>query len=235
MKQIIEIQTSDIIPDQKSVLLGQGIISENQVDDIILEVFDKSMELFSDLAHPKSMLSTIDINKFADIYEGEGNNEIPNPVENIYPKADIMALFAVTVGDEISAKIQELFAQNDFAEGCMLDSIASSAADRCADIVENEFCQFCDVNSASSSKKVMRYSPGYCGWHISAQKKMFAYLDPDKIGISLRDSFLMDPLKSISGVLICGPKQIHYFENDFPCCEKCETQTCQDRIGSLNL
>ena len=86
---------------------------------------------------------------------------------------------------------------------------------------------------ASAVDRVLSYSPGYCGWHISGQKKLFAFLHPEEIGIRLLDSFLMHPLKSVSGVFVCGPEDIHRFENGFAFCGECRHQTCRERIDSL--
>jgi hypothetical protein len=78
----------------------------------------------------------------------------------------------------------------------------------------------------------LRYSPGYCGWHISGQRKLFDFLKPETIGISLRESHLMEPLKSVSGVVIVGPAGIHAFQDEYPFCERCKTHGCRERIGS---
>ena len=80
---------------------------------------------------------------------------------------------------------------------------------------------------------VLRYSPGYCGWHISGQRRLFDYLDPGQIGITLRESFLMDPLKSVSGVLIAGPREIHRFTDDYDFCDQCDTRGCRQRLRAL--
>ena len=50
---------------------------------------------------------------------------------------------------------------------------------------------------------------------ISRQQQLFKKLEPDSIGISINKQFLMELLKSISGVLIAGKQEIHSFENDF--------------------
>ena len=77
---------------------------------------------------------------------------------------------------------------------------------------------------------VLSYSPGYCGWHISAQQKLFQYLRPGDIDISLNDSYLMTPLKSVSGVLVAGRKEIHYFDNSYPFCQDCKVESCLERM-----
>ena len=80
---------------------------------------------------------------------------------------------------------------------------------------------------------VLRYSPGYCGWHVSGQGKLFDYLRPERIGLSLRTSFLMEPLKSVSGVLVAGPKEIHEFSASYDFCSRCDTRGCRQRIRTL--
>jgi len=235
MEKIISYKSSEVMPGTASVLAGQGILSESDLDDRIRGILDQEVLLYQELAQPMGIIKTISCDDFADIYKGEGLNEIPSPVADIYPQANYLALFAVTVGESVSTKITELFEVNNFAEGSMLDSVASESADLTAELIERNYAQYLlQNNSLSLDDAVLRYSPGYCGWHISAQKKLFEYLEADKIGISLRESFLMDPLKSISGVLIAGLKNIHIFDQEYPCCDKCETYSCQDRIQLLN-
>ena len=85
-----------------------------------------------------------------------------------------------------------------------------------------------------SPAQALRYSPGYCGWHVSGQRALFAALRPAEIGLALRESCLMDPLKSISGVLVSGAPRIHDFVDDYPFCAECAERACRDRIASLN-
>jgi len=116
----------------------------------------------------------------------------------------------------------------------MLDSVASAGVEKAADIVETKFLEsLMTKGTVDKETVVMRYSPGYCGWHVSGQRKLFEYLKPSRIGIVLRDSFLMEPLKSVSGVLIAGKKEIHIFEDNYPFCSECETHSCQERIRAL--
>ena len=49
-----------------------------------------------------------------------------------------------------------------------------------------------------------RYSPGYCGWHVSEQHKFFAFLPQNYCGIELSDSALMKPVKSVSAIIGIG-------------------------------
>jgi hypothetical protein len=81
--------------------------------------------------------------------------------------------------------------------------------------------------------RVLPYSPGYCGWHVSGQAKLFEVLRPQRIGISLNASHLMVPLKSVSGVLVAAEPEVHDFDIDFEFCSDCADQECRGRIQAV--
>ena len=67
-----------------------------------------------------------------------------------------------------------------------------------------------------------RYSPGYCEWSVAEQQKLFSLLPENFCGISLSDSSLMTPIKSVSGIIGIGKdlKQKGYQ------CNWCNDQNC---------
>jgi len=68
---------------------------------------------------------------------------------------------------------------------------------------------------------------------VSGQRKLFAYLQPATIGLTLTESCVMQPLKSVSGVLIAGPKAIHRFPPTYDFCGTCEDRTCRERLKTV--
>jgi len=234
MDGIIKFAIDQIMPAEKDILLHQGITSDIKIDDAVRNVLDKAVFLFRKLADPVAVAREISMKRFTGIYDETVTNNDPTPVADIFPHAKRMALFALTVGEELSRENDRLFDQNDFAEGCMLDSIASVAADFGSVVLEQEYHrELTEKAIIDKNDVVLSYSPGYCGWNVIGQRGLFEYLEPERIGITLRESCLMDPLKSISGVLIAAPSDFHVFEAEYPCCEFCETQTCWDRIESI--
>jgi len=178
-----------------------------------------------------------DINRdyFEEIYTGIGLNDSPGPIEKIYPRAAQLALFAATVGPELVKTISDLFAKGDFAFANHLDAAASSGTDLISHVLEAQFkADLIRQGRANQQTVVMAYSPGYCGWHVSGQKRLFEFLRPERIGVSLRESFLMEPLKSVSGVLIAGLREIHQFAPTYYVCEQCTTRDCQERMRKLS-
>jgi hypothetical protein len=62
---------------------------------------------------------------------------------------------------------------------------------------------------------------------------LFERLRPAEIGVGLTASCLMDPLKSVSGVLVAGPAAVHRFRPTFTFCDACATHACRARMASV--
>ncbi len=223
-----------ITPSRDAVFKTQGIPPDTVVHDEIETLYTKALALLSVLAAPFSIVSEVSEFDSDVVYYGEGRNESRTPIGDIFKRADHLALFAVTIGQPISREIQDRFQSNDFALASMLDSVASAAVDRLAANAERFFFKaLSEEGYPVTGTVVLGYSPGYCGWHISGQRRLFDILRPQQIGISLNDSFLMQPMKSVSGVLVAGPKEIHTFPTSYPSCSQCETRGCRERIRTL--
>ena len=164
----------------------------------------------------------------------EGNNADDAILKEIYPEADHLSLFALTMGEKVSSIIEDFFDRNDYALAAMLDSVASMAADKTSTFLEKYYHNYLE-NEKSTDKDfaVLGYSPGYCGWDVSGQKKLFEYLKPSQIGITINDSCLMTPIKAVSGILVGGDKEAHIFQMGFSYCDLCKTISCQERISTL--
>ena len=235
MSEIIKFNLSEIIPTHEDILREQGVLQGIKVREKINKIIVKALDIFKSKAQPVGILSEISIDEFEEVFIDEGENAKDTPLEHIFPQADYLALFALTLGKKVSEAISKFFKENDFALASLLDSIGSLASYKVTEMIETYF-----LKSLSKSHRiyqdlsVLSYSPGYCGWHISGQKKLFLFLHPEKIGLSLNTSFLMTPLKSVSGVIVAGKKEIHIFQNNFPFCLECKTHSCQARMKKLN-
>jgi hypothetical protein len=232
--QKVQFSATDVAPDRDAVLEHQGIPVGTSVKDHIEELYQQAVELLADTVSPAGIMCDISAEDFAGVYEGDGRNEDKTPVGDIFSRADHLALFVVTLGERTCSEITMRFAANDYAIASMLDAAASIAADQTAELIEGRFGrELADRGWTPDNGGVLRYSPGYCGWHISGQRKLFEFLDPGQIDVTLRDSFLMEPLKSVSGVIIAGPREIHKFPINFGFCKQCETRSCRQRLRAL--
>lgn len=229
----MKFKITDILPDPERVYIAQGASKNTPIQTSIHQITEETLEMFSSLVQAEALVKPCSFEDFETIFAGEGKNADNNPLESIFPEADHLVLFALTMGNEVSLKIQDLFQHDDFAPGVILDTIASLAADKAVDVLENFLFYKLRKDSGSDNLSVLSYSPGYCGWDISGQKKLFQFVQPEKIGISLNDSYLMTPLKSVSGVLVAGKKEIHVFLNNYPFCRDCKNRSCKERIKTI--
>ncbi len=234
MKGPLPLDSIRVAPHRDVALRRQGVPEGHQVSELVEGLVEKAISLYESLTQPKGVMAEISLSDFGEVFGGEGRNDLPAPLPGIVEKAEGLALFAATLGDPVSAKIQELFQENDPATACMLDGIASDRAEGAATLLADTFLDsLLQKGEVDSEARVLPYSPGYCGWHITGQKKLFAFLNPEQIGISLNASCLMSPIKSVSGVLVVGHPEIHDFENDFDFCFDCADWECRSRIASL--
>jgi hypothetical protein len=72
-----------------------------------------------------------------------------------------------------------------------------------------------------------RYSPGFCGMDLDQQRVLFRLAPAGDIGISLLPSLFMQPLKSISGIIGLGPREIVGVH--LSPCERCPLVGCHMR------
>lgn len=234
MREIVRFAAIEAAPELHDVLAGQGIPTGTPVTPQIEQLCATAMNVLVETAVPVGVLAEVSKEEFQSVYVGEGRNEHRTPVGDIFQRADRLCLFAVTLGERTGDEISRLFASNDFAVAAMLDSAASAAAERTADLVERKCVAELEQDGWSGpGRAALRYSPGYCGWHVSGQRKLFDALKPERIGLTLRDSFLMQPLKSVSGVIIGGAREIHNFPISYDFCSQCETRTCRQRLRAL--
>ena len=136
----------------------------------------------------------------------EINNTIFNIGKIIYgqiKRSDSAALFICTAGGEIGNRSRRAMKERDLLEGFIYDVIGSEAVEKVADLMQDEM----ENNSAASGKDITnRFSPGYCGWNVAEQHKLFGLLPDNYCGIQLMESALMNPIKSISGIIGIGEK-----------------------------
>jgi cobalamin-dependent methionine synthase I len=136
--------------------------------------------------------------------------------------ASHIAILVSTAGPLITWFSSELIKKGEFLRGYIADAFGSVVAERAADFAENEIKTLARSYGYNASN---RLSPGYCGWDVSEQHKLFSFL-PDKFcGVTLTESALMVPIKSTSAVIGIGE---NIKQGEYPCAE-CVRDDCFKR------
>ena len=78
----------------------------------------------------------------------------------------------------------------------------AAVCDATASALIESFCDYVNEYVVGEKDSVMRFSPGYGDFDLKYQKDILEYLDANKkIGISLTDSLMMVPTKSITAII----------------------------------
>ncbi len=136
--------------------------------------------------------------------------------------AEAYALFVCTAGWEYEEYQHQLKEEGDMVRVFIADALGSVIAERCADRMEEALQTSIDKLGWHHTN---RFSPGYCGWHVSQQQLLFPLFEGHTCGVKLTDSSLMVPIKSVSGIIGLGPDVRHL---DYSC-GLCDMQHCYKR------
>ncbi|MBN2489395.1 MAG: methionine synthase [Planctomycetes bacterium] len=132
------------------------------------------------------------------------------------------AVFAATVGRAYDDWIRAHFDRNDLVRGFLIDAIGSEIAEAAAEWLDAQIVAGAAARGLAATN---RLSPGYCGWCVAEQHKLFGFLPERFLGITLTATSMMIPLKSVSGVVGLGSA---VERGDYPC-RMCDLGHCYRR------
>ena len=107
-------------------------------------------------------------------------------------------LAATTVGKQISDLTAACFSEGDAAAAAVCDAVGSECADAAMDFLQNYA-----ATQLKRSKRILtdcRFSPGYGNWLLTAQQDFFRWLNLQNLGLTLTDSLLLIPEKSVTAL-----------------------------------
>ena len=178
-KNLIRLTLQDILEEN-------GIPLDKDPGRIVKNTIYEAIDLFHENVKPSAVFKLVTKEEFKKIHYGEGLNSVPSPLEQIYTLADYLYVFVITVGSEINNLSNQLMSEDRLSLSYMLDSVGSAGVEKYADLLDSTLFSK-HYQQEDLNKRVLRYSPGYCGWHLSSQRSIFDFLQPDKIGVKLSE------------------------------------------------
>lgn len=143
-------------------------------------------------------------------------------VTGLLKKSEHLAFFVCTIGPGMESWRNRLQADGDLVAAFLVDTVASLAVESAVNLLHDRI----EVSMRAQGLKITnRYSPGYCDWSVAEQHLLFSLFPPGFCGITLLDSSLMVPIKSVSGVIGIGKrvKRAQYT------CDACGMKDCTYR------
>ena len=193
-------------------------MKNHQIDNLIAEVIDEVKKI----ASPKYIFNFFNINKTENIIHIL-NTKIyikSSNLMNHLRNSDFIAIMAASLGIEVdrSIKINE---KVNLTKSIIMDAVATAYIEEICDDVEEKI----RVEARDKGKYITsRFSPGYGDFKVEIQREILPLLNAEKIGLTLTESMIMIPRKSVTAFIgLCADDlKIKYK------CEGCyEKETCE--------
>jgi hypothetical protein len=156
------------------------------------------------------------------IYAGETLFGTSSIVTSQLKDADTAAVFACTIGPAMEQWRRTLELDSDEVRALLVDAVASAAVEAATGLLHDHIQAKMRERGLNVTN---RFSPGYCGWPVTDQQALFSRFPKRFCDITLTESSLMIPMKSVSGIIGIGARAAR---KDYPC-SRCEREFCMYR------
>jgi len=199
----------------------------NQPDDYTKFQTDEVLSEIDVICKPQYMYAIYQgkVKDNASVMVGNNRLKLGKTITSYLIGIDYFCVFVTTAGHEYNEYKNKLRTDGELVKEFIADSIGSVIAEACVNKISDELSQKINLNYTYP------YSPGYCGWQLKEQQILFSMLPDNPCGIELTDSFLMMPIKSISGIIGLG-KDITQKAYG---CSICENTNCYKRKLDINI
>ena len=155
--------------------------------------------------------------------EGTALELVGSSIRKHLEGAVAVGVMAVTVGMGVERELRRLSLTDPVAQ-VVFDAAATTAVERAADACEASLVADARERGLYTN---FRFSPGYGDFSIEHQRDFSRLLDtPRKIGLTVTESCLLAPIKSVTAVIGLSPEQQDCHRKG---CEECSKTDCEFR------
>ncbi|SNR31133.1 Vitamin B12 dependent methionine synthase, activation domain [Lutibacter agarilyticus] len=209
-----------------SAFMGLGEIPDEPFGSMI----DIAIEL---LSTNKNIEGGFVIKPVSEVSIKEGTITIENEtfttgkmISSFLKNSEYAALFTCTAGFEVEKYSNQYKNEGDFVQSYVIDATGSLLVEGAMELIYEKLQQMATLNYLNLTN---RYSPGYCEWKVVDQQKLFSFLPSKFCNVSLSESSLMSPVKSVSGIVGIG-KNVKYLGY---ICDSCKSLGCVYRAKKM--
>jgi hypothetical protein len=112
-----------------------------------------------------------------------------------------IAVAVCTIGPQLEQAVGAMFSAGQQVEATVLDGVGSAAVE---ELSQRACRMFEDMARQRGLMTSSPFSPGEPDWPLEGQRDLFDLVPGEEIGVTLADTFLMRPLKSLSLVVGIG-------------------------------
>ncbi len=135
-----------------------------------------------------------------------------------------VAAFIATAGPKVEHLSTRLLRDGDDLAAMIVSAVGAERAEAAEAVVID---QLREEFGSDGLAPTLPYSPGYCGMKLTEQTKLFELFGGNSVGVTLTTDCLMQPIKSVSGLIGLGPAED--VETHGSPCQRCELSNCDMR------
>ena len=147
-------------------------------------------------------------------------------IRNHLAGAERVIILAATIGEAVEEAVTRHFDEGNYAHSVLLDAAATAAVEQTCDACEAMLRpQFAKEGYTMR----WRFSPGYGDWDIHAQPELLRLTQAESIGVSLTESLMLCPRKSVTAVIGLVRGNATTTEHAPKGCASCDKLDCPSR------
>ena len=190
--------------EEERVLREMRIAKISGLEDMpeknIARYIKKAIELGYSLIEAKSVYRTFRVVKADNGPPGVKGSDglfFGKKIASLINECDYVSLLLTTIGSALPDRATEI-QKNEPTDAYYLEHVGGWMADYLADRVDERIERECGKHGY---KRTMRYSPGYGDWTLEAQPELLRLVEAEKVGVTLTDTLIMIPRKSVSAAI----------------------------------
>lgn len=179
-----------------------GYVKNAQPDEATAKLIEKCISQMHQILIPKLVYLIYDLHVDDNEICFAGEKIVSKNLSRNLSGCSKIVLFAATIGPKVDLMIRKAQFTDTVASG-IFQSVGAMFIESFVD----DFNQYIkQVMNEDGSVIKPRYSPGYGDVDLSCQKIFFKLLECNKIGLTLMDSLIMAPEKSVTAFIGIGEK-----------------------------
>lgn len=197
MNQFFNLEPQEIQASKKEVIRYLGYRALHQPDEVIDKLIDECILELQKVLRPSLVWDTYELTVQNDTCLICGNEIVSQKLAENLRGCKNVVMFASTIGSEVDKLIRTTNVINQ-AKACVFQATGAMFVEEFVDTFNNKIDEDYFTQGHKTRK---RYSPGYGDLKLDTQKLFFNLLNCSKIGLSLMDTFIMAPEKSVTAFI----------------------------------
>lgn len=197
MNQFFNLEPQEIQASKKEVIRYLGYRALHQPDEVINKLIDECILELQKVLRPSLVWDTYELTVQNDTCLICGNEIVSQKLAENLRGCKNVVMFASTIGSEVDKLIRTTNVINQ-AKACVFQATGAMFVEEFVDMFNNKIDENCFTQGHKTRK---RYSPGYGDLKLDTQKLFFNLLNCRKIGLSLMDTLIMAPEKSVTAFI----------------------------------